>query len=86
MLHRPQVGLEFFVPAIQIPVERAGDGIDIPSLLKKGFPQITINIGALILVSMVIITTVLAHLFLNYKPIAIANLIKTLLGSFKRWK
>lgn len=34
-----QVGLEFFVPAIQIPVEKAGDGIDIPSLMKKVNPN-----------------------------------------------
>lgn len=99
-----QVGLEFFVPAIQIPVEKSGDGIDIPSLMKKvnlevqlvaiklsivislqGLPQITINIGALILVAMLIITTLLAHLFLNYKPLVIANLLKTLATSFKRW-
>lgn len=80
-----QVGLEFFVPAIQIPVEKSGDGIDIPSLLKKGLPQITINIGALILVAILIITTLLAHLFLNYKPLVIANLLKTLATSFKRW-
>lgn len=30
-----QVGLEFFVPAVQIPVKKSGDEIDIPSLLKE---------------------------------------------------
>lgn len=29
------VGLEFFVPAIQIPVEKSGDGIDFASMMKK---------------------------------------------------
>lgn len=73
------------MPAIQIPIEKSGDGIDIPSLLKKGLPQITINIGALILVAILMITTLLAHLFLNYKPLVIANLLKTLATSFRRW-